>query len=122
MSATLLPLTMPTVLKLLAALLSVMLLAAPAASVVTPATVSGPLWVRAPLVVTLNVPEMVEAREVEGIGIGQRHVVAAGDADGAEVVRGVIEGDVVGRAGGERGHAGHGQRATLGQRAIGRHA
>ncbi len=50
--ATLLPLVMPTVLKLFAALFRVMLLAAPAASVVTPVTVSGPLWVRAPAVVT----------------------------------------------------------------------
>ena len=59
--ATLLPLVMPTVLKLFAALLRVMLLAAPAASVVTPVTVSAPLWVRAPLVVTPKVPLTVDA-------------------------------------------------------------
>ena len=40
-SSTLLPVVMPTVLKLFAALLRVMLLAAPAARVVVPVTVSG---------------------------------------------------------------------------------
>ncbi len=58
---TLLPLVMPTVLKLFAALLRVMLLAAPAARVVTPVTVSAPLWVRTPFVVTPKVPDTVEA-------------------------------------------------------------
>ncbi len=61
MSATLLPLVMPTVVKSFPALFKVILLAAPAARVVAPVTVSGaPLWVRAPAVVTLNVPETVE--------------------------------------------------------------
>ena len=76
-SATLLPLVMPTVLKLFAALFKVMLFAAPAFTVVAPATVSGPLWVRAPLVVTLKVPLIVEAARSKRIGIGQGHVVAA---------------------------------------------
>src|SRR5438128_531831 len=58
---TLLPLVTATVLKLLAALFRVMLLAAPAASVVTPVTARAPLWVTAPAVVTPKVPEIVEA-------------------------------------------------------------
>ncbi len=61
MSATLLLLVTPTVLKLLPGLLRVMLLAAPAVSVVTPVTVKAPLWVSAPLVVTFNVPLTAEA-------------------------------------------------------------
>ena len=60
-SATLLPFVTATVLKLLKALLSVMLFAAPAARVVTPVTLSAPLWVKAPAVVTFKVPEMMEA-------------------------------------------------------------
>ncbi len=56
-SATLLPLVIPTVLKLFAALFKVMLFAAPAFNVVMPVTVTAPLWVSAPLVVTPKVPE-----------------------------------------------------------------
>ena len=58
---TLLPLVTATMLKLLAALFKVMLLAAPATKVVVPVTASAPLWVNAPLVVTFSVPETVEA-------------------------------------------------------------
>ena len=57
---TLLPLVTATVLKLLA-LLRVMLLAAPAASVVVPVDGQGAAIVIAPLVVTFKVPETVEA-------------------------------------------------------------
>ncbi len=59
--ATLLPLVMPTVPKLFAALFKVMLLAAPAVRVVVPVTVRAPDCVRAPLVVTFRVPLTVEA-------------------------------------------------------------
>src|SRR5437016_2045469 len=65
--ATLLPLVIPTVVKLLPALLSVMLFPAPAASVVVPATVSAPLCVRAPVVVTLRVPDTVEAARFSAV-------------------------------------------------------
>ena len=60
LSVTVLPLTMLTVLKSFA-LFKVMLLAAPAVRVVGPATVRLPLSVRAPLVVTVSPPLMVEA-------------------------------------------------------------
>ena len=57
-----LPLVMPTVLKLLAALFKVMLLAAPTARAVVPVTLTAPLWVKGPpVVVTLKVPDTVEA-------------------------------------------------------------
>src|SRR5262249_13139400 len=46
------------------------------------------------------------------------HVITAHDTDGAEVV-GVVQGDVVGRPGGERGRAGHGEIAAIGDRAVG---
>ncbi len=58
--ATLFPLVMPTVLKSFAALVKVMSLP-PAASVVVAATVTAPLCVRAPPVVTLRFPPTVEA-------------------------------------------------------------
>ncbi len=75
---TLLPLVMLTApVKLLAALLKVMSLAAPAAKVVTPVTASTPLWVMAPEVVTPKVPLMVEAPRIDGVGVRQADVVAA---------------------------------------------
>ena len=57
---TLLPDAMATVLKLLLVLLSVMLLLAPAASVVTPVTLRAPSSVMAPSAVTPRVPLMVD--------------------------------------------------------------
>ncbi len=60
-SATLLPLVTATVEKLFPELVRVTLFAAPAASVVTPATVSAPLCVIAPFEVTPSVPPTVEA-------------------------------------------------------------
>src|SRR5436853_220743 len=62
--ATLFPVVMPTVLKSLPTLFNVMLLAAPAARVVAPTTLTAPLWVKAPLVVTPKVPETVEAPRI----------------------------------------------------------
>src|SRR5207344_1988990 len=66
-NATLLPLVMPTVLKLFPALFKVMLLAAPAARVVAPTTLTAPLWVKAPAVVTPRVPETVEAPRISAL-------------------------------------------------------
>src|SRR5487761_378877 len=59
-SSTLLPLVIPTApVNAFAALLRVMLLAAPAARVVVPATVNAPVWVMAPVVVALRLPPPV---------------------------------------------------------------
>ena len=66
-SATLLPLVMPTVLKLFAALFSVILLMAPAARVVTPVTVTAPLCVKAPPVVMSTLPETFETPRVSAL-------------------------------------------------------
>ena len=83
-SDTLFPLVIPTVLKLLPALVNVMSFAAPAASVVVPVTVTAPLWVMAPPVVTSK---------------------SARDSRGTENESGgIVVLDVAGRVGGEARH------------------
>ena len=66
-----------------------MLLAAPAVRVVGPATVSGPLSVMAPLVVTLSAADGGGA-QIQGIHIVEDDGIAAHHTDRTEVV-GVIE-------------------------------
>ena len=64
---TVAPLVMPTVLKTFDALFSVMLFAAPAASVAAPVTANAPLCVIAPLVVTPKVPLTVDAPRISAL-------------------------------------------------------
>ncbi len=84
-NATLFPLVMPTVLKLLA-LSRVMLLAAPAASVVVPVTISAPLSGDRPVGGDVQGPRHRRGAQVDGIGVHQRHVVAAGDRTGVKLL------------------------------------
>src|SRR4029077_3255375 len=59
--------------------------------------------------------------EVKRVGICQSDVVSTGDCDGAEVIAGVVQGDVVGGTRGQGGGAGDIQPSALSQGASGRH-
>ena len=117
-NTTVLPLVMATVLKSLA-LSKVMLLAAPAASVVVPATVSGPLSVRAPLVVTVSPPLMVEAPRSRAFTSFNTTVLPLTTLTVLKSLA-LSKRDVVGRAGGQGGRAAHDERAATGDRPSGR--
>ncbi len=121
MSSTLLPLVMPTVLKLFAALLRVMLLAAPAARVVVPVTVSWAALGERAMVVTPKVPETVEAPKINALASVSSTLLPLVMPTVPKLLRGVIEGDVVGGAGGEGRGAGDGHWAALGEGAVGGH-
>ena len=54
------------------------------------------------------------SRQIEGIRIAQRHVIARDDADGAEGISDVIQDDVVGRARRQGGETGDMHGAALG--------